>query len=131
MDSSETSDTRDLDEVFPGIWVGGQRASEDKERLQSLNIKHVLNTATQLPKCFEGDFNYLKLDLLDAAHERLGPHIPTAIAFIKAAVDAEEPILVHCMAGQSRSVSMVLAYMIQEHHFALNDALAEIKKSRP
>ena len=86
--TGESDGNRDLDQVYPGIWVGGQRAAQDKERLKKIGIKHILNTATQLPNYHKDSFVYLKIDLLDAVHERIISHFPTGVDFIKLAVDS-------------------------------------------
>lgn len=57
-----------------------------------------------------------------------------AIAFIQDSMsDPDSRILVHCASGISRSVSMVLAYLISEHKDITNvdDALAFVRKNRP
>ena len=40
-------------------------------------------------------------------------------------------MLVHCFAGQSRSVALVLAYLVMERGLRLEDALALVRKARP
>lgn len=36
----------DLDEISQNLYLGGKKASSDKERLKSLGIKHILNVTT-------------------------------------------------------------------------------------
>ena len=55
------------------------------------------------------------------------------VSFISDAIANEEQggLLVHCMAGQSRSVTMVIAYLIKIENYTLGDAIGLIKNSRP
>ena len=37
------TNANDLDCVFKNVWIGGQKASLDKDRLKKLGIKYILN----------------------------------------------------------------------------------------
>jgi len=39
-------------------------------------------------------------------------------------------VLVHCFAGVSRSATIVIAYLMQEHGLTLTDALMHVRKQR-
>ena len=59
--------------------------------------------------------------------------IGRAVEFIRVAMkDPDARILVHCASGVSRSVSMVLSYLItQKMYMNLDDALTFVRKNRP
>lgn len=59
--------------------------------------------------------------------------IGRAVEFIRVAMkDPDARILVHCASGVSRSVSMVLSYLITEKMYMnLDDALTFLRKNRP
>lgn len=40
-------------------------------------------------------------------------------------------VLVHCLAGVSRSVTVTVAYLMQKCHLSLNDAYDYVKKCKP
>ena len=65
------------------------------------------------------------------AQENLLLHFPTGIKFVDQAMEQKQKILVHCMAGQSRSASMVLAYLITKQGMTLSDALMAVRQKRP
>jgi len=54
-----------------------------------------------------------------------------AADFIHAALGSRGGVLVHCMAGVSRSVSMVLCFLMLKRDVRLVDALAHVKQRRP
>ena len=58
-------------------------------------------------------------------------HLPAAISFMDDAHSSGGKVLVHCVAGMSRSVSLVLAYLVQrEPRMRLAEALRLVKQKR-
>jgi len=53
------------------------------------------------------------------------------IEFIKTAKQQQQPILIHCMAGVSRSATITIAYFMHQHKMSLKDAAAFVFKKRP
>ncbi|KAK0753690.1 protein-tyrosine phosphatase-like protein, partial [Schizothecium vesticola] len=54
-----------------------------------------------------------------------------AIPFLQAAVEAGKRVLVHCHQGRSRSVSLVVAYLMATEHLSLDEALRAVQLARP
>ena len=50
--------------------------------------------------------------------------------FINQIVDSHNKVLVHCMAGISRSVSMVVYYLMKKHHLNFDDTIDFVKNKR-
>jgi len=59
------------------------------------------------------------------------PMIEIGYNFIDNAVLSNKNILVHCMAGISRSVSMVIYYLMKKHHINYENAITIVKDRRP
>jgi protein-tyrosine phosphatase len=74
------------------------------------------------------NFEYLKLGLKDESSEIISEHFIPAIEFIQKHVDQGKNVLVHCMAGKSRSVTIILAYLIHSQKYSLQDALKLVLK---
>jgi dual specificity phosphatase 12 len=55
----------------------------------------------------------------DTEHENLLDVLPRALAFIDQARQAGN-VLVHCIAGVSRSASIVIAYLMSHYRLALH-----------
>ncbi|VVC92345.1 unnamed protein product [Leptidea sinapis] len=119
-------------EILPNLYLGNSTNSEDCEALARHNIKYVLNVTPDLPNTFEAEgcgINYLKIPIADHWSQNLSVHFPQAIRFIEEAMSAGCGVLVHCVAGVSRSVTVTLAYLMQRHRLSLRDAF-ELVRSR-
>jgi dual specificity phosphatase 12 len=53
---------------------------------------------------------------VDSADQRICDHFETATAFIAAALGGDGCVLVHCKHGQSRSATIVAAYLMHTQH---------------
>jgi protein-tyrosine phosphatase len=51
--------------------------------------------------------------------------------FIEKQLADDKKIIVHCMAGISRSVSLVLSYLMYKYKMSYEKALATVRKNRP
>lgn len=58
------------------------------------------------------------------------PMIEIGYHFINQIVDSQDKVLVHCMAGISRSVSMVVYYLMKRYHLNFDDAIDFVKRKR-
>ncbi|XP_039748819.1 dual specificity protein phosphatase Mpk3 isoform X1 [Pararge aegeria] len=119
-------------EILPNLYLGNSTNSEDCEALARHNIKYILNVTPDLPNTFEADgcgISYLKIPIADHWSQNLAVYFPQAIRFIEEAMTARCGVLVHCVAGVSRSVTVTLAYLMQRHRLCLRDAF-ELVRSR-
>lgn len=112
------------------IVLGGREEANDRQLLKNFGVTHVLNVAQQLPNYHEGSFIYLKIPILDAPDVELLPHVKIVSTFISHVENVNGRVLVHCIAGVSRSVSLILMYMISAHKICLLNAYNHIKSLR-
>ena len=64
---------------------------------------------------------------MDVPWENIGRHLPGAVRFIKDAIKSGGTVFVHCYAGQSRSATCVIAYLMQEKNWSLFQAMGYVK----
>merc|ERR1711964_92743 len=57
-------------------------------------------------------------------------HFKSVFSFIDNAIEGGGKVLVHCNKGQSRSVSIIIAYLMKKHDFSYDEALDRIQKKR-
>eukprot|EP00898_Chlorokybus_atmophyticus_P001862 jgi/Chlat1/2677/Chrsp18S02985 len=114
--------------VIPGLYLSAVGAVRNITVLRKLNITHVVTVMVErklkLPGC-----EHMVIPVLDAVSTRINEHFDAACKFIDEA-RLKGNILVHCYAGRSRSVTIVMAYLIKCQHMTLQDALASVRTVR-
>ena len=120
------------------------RIATDLSKLESLGVTHVLNTAegTGSNQILTGsdfygtDIKYFGIPGSDEESFDLSEYFDQGADFIREAIGTRDnpnkngKILVHCMAGVSRSATIVLVYMIRDHQMDLLDALKTARRKR-
>lgn len=118
-------------EIEPGLFLGSVGAASNKAVLKSLNITHVLLVANALVPAYPRDFKYKQVEVLDSEDTNLVQHFEECFSFIDEAKREGCGVLVHCFAGRSRSVTVIVAYLMRTHHMSLSEALELVRSKRP
>ncbi|EFJ10352.1 hypothetical protein SELMODRAFT_418983 [Selaginella moellendorffii] len=118
-------------EIEQGLYLGSIGAAFHKAALQNVQITHILTIANALEMPFTRDFKYKRVEVLDSADSNLASHFDDCFAFIDEAKASGGAVLVHCFAGRSRSVTVIVAYLMKSHRWNLSRALELVKSKRP
>jgi protein-tyrosine phosphatase len=92
------------------------------------NISHVLTVAHNLPPVFPDNFKYKNIAIYDFPHYDISKHFKEGISFIREGVVKGKGVLVHCQMGISRSVTMILAYLMTYEGLSYSNALKNVKE---
>ncbi|XP_067403028.1 dual specificity protein phosphatase 9 [Emydura macquarii macquarii] len=132
MDSEGASPPSYPVQILPHLYLGSARDSANMETLARLGIRYVLNVTPNLPNLFEEQdgFHYKQIPISDHWSQNLARFFPEAIAFIDEALAQNSGVLVHCLAGVSRSVTVTVAYLMQHLSLPLNDAYELVKRKK-
>ncbi len=118
--------------VFSNLLIGSVEESFNHKILDAFGITHILNNASELNICSRIDRVYVKHGIPDDCDEGdIRSIMDSSIAFISNAQANCGVVMVHCLEGKSRSVCVVLAYMVCKLHWDFNTALSYIKTLRP
>lgn len=126
-------------EVIPGLWLSGVAFEHDLPTWCHKNgFTHILNAAgSYSQKMFyhihhnEYGIKYLGLDIDDTVGYPLQPYMSHAQDFIEHGLNEKGKILIHCVWGQSRSVSCLIYFMMMKWNIKYDSALEIIRKVRP
>lgn len=109
--------------------MGSIGAANNKSLLKSLNISHILTVARLLPE-HPNDFVYKIVELADREDTNIEQHFDECFNFIDEAKSMGGAVLVHCFVGRSRSVTVVVAYLMKKQGMSLSQALGHVRSKR-
>ncbi|KAL1517569.1 hypothetical protein ABEB36_001314 [Hypothenemus hampei] len=118
-----------MNKVLPGLYVGNYRDSKDASQLAKHNITHILSihdTARRI----HSDKYYLCVMASDTPDQNLTQYFSLCNDFIHAARLRDGNVLIHCLAGMSRSVTVAVAYIMSVTTLNSKDALKVVRAGR-
>ena len=119
----------DIDEIIENLYLGNFSASENIQQLKDLGIKKVLSVIdfNDFPNYKDENIIHKSVEVSDFDYQNIIQYFGECLNFIK----GEEKVLVHCMAGASRSATIVIAYLMWIQKMKFDDALHFVKSKRP
>lgn len=115
--------------IIDGLYLGNARNSRDYYELKDKNIKSIVNCTIEFPNYFPDDFNYHKVSILDENRQKISGYLKDATEFIHGRIK-DGGVLVHCFMGASRSVAIVVAYLVRYHGMSVDEAIYKIDRLR-
>ncbi|KAB5577360.1 hypothetical protein PHYPO_G00208990 [Pangasianodon hypophthalmus] len=117
--------------IRPYLLLGSQDAAHDFGTLKKYKVTHILNVAYGVENAFSDLFVYKTLSILDLPDTDIISHLHECAQFIDQAKAEKGVVLVHCNNGVSRSVSVVIGYLMWREGQSFDDAFSQVKSSRP
>ncbi|KAE9587371.1 hypothetical protein Lal_00004400 [Lupinus albus] len=129
---SEAASTERPSIVTNTLLIGGALAARSVYTLQYLGITHILclctNEIGQSDSQFPDLFQYKNFYVCDNEDSNISDIFEEACDFIDRVEQTGQKILVHCFEGRSRSVTLVLAYLMLKKKFTLLEAWNALKR---
>ncbi|XP_003975344.1 dual specificity protein phosphatase 22-B isoform X4 [Takifugu rubripes] len=119
-----------INKVLPDLYLGNFKDARDREQLARNNITHILSIHDSAAPILK-EMTYLCIPAADLPTQNLTQHFKQSIMFMHESRLKGEGCLVHCLAGVSRSVTLVVAYIMTVTRLGWSDALAAVKAARP
>ncbi|XP_040827037.1 dual specificity protein phosphatase 8 isoform X2 [Ochotona curzoniae] len=112
-----------LTRILPHLYLGSQKDVLNKDLMTQNGISYVLNASNSCPKPdFICESRFLRIPINDNYCERLLPWLDTSIEFIDKAKLSSCQVIVHCLAGISRSATIAIAYIMKTMGMSSDDA---------
>lgn len=114
------------------LYLASRRSAQGQKTLDRLKITHVLSILDDSRELtIPGNRVHHRISLDDLESENLLAILPEAVAWVNAAMgDDNARIMVHCEHGVSRSASVVIAWLMKDREWGLEDSLAFVKEKR-
>jgi protein-tyrosine phosphatase/Leucine-rich repeat (LRR) protein len=120
------------DKVMDFVYLGSLRTAQCNEVYKDLDIKYVLTAGRNLDVFLPEGMIQLELPLDDVPGENISLFFKDAFHFIDSAIKEQKGVLLHCFAGLSRSVTVMVAYLMKTRYpLSMEDALTLVKQARP
>lgn len=117
------------------LFVGSSGAARNVKGLRKRGVTHVVNASAIVPCYFmnnpNGAFSYLKIPIFDDGSVDIVSYFEEVHAFMEQGLSGHGGVLVHCCAGQSRSVAFVMSYLMWKKGLDVDEALRAVQEVRP
>ncbi|XP_063053373.1 dual specificity protein phosphatase 8 isoform X2 [Engraulis encrasicolus] len=118
--------------ILPHLYLGSQKDVLNKELMAQHGVTYVLNASNTCPKPeFIQESHFMRIPVNDNYCEKLLPWLDKTNAFIDKAKVSNCRVIVHCLAGISRSATIAIAYIMKTMGLSSDDAYRFVKDKRP
>ena len=129
-------------QILSYLYIGNKNHAKSLKILAQYEIKYIINCTPKrsddrengcsnyFEKQKEIGLTYQRIPILDNRGENIIPYIEIVYRFIEESRHYGN-ILVHCHKGISRSVSMVIGYLMKKNELTYDEALTHIQMFRP
>ncbi|CAL8358691.1 unnamed protein product [Lota lota] len=121
-----------LTRILPHLYLGSQKDVLNKDLMAQNGITYVLNASNTCPKPdFISESHFMRIPVNDNYCEKLLPWLEKTNEFIDKAKVSNCRVIVHCLAGISRSATIAIAYIMKTMGLSSDDAYRFVKDRRP
>lgn len=122
-----------MNSVGERLYLGDAAVAHNKPLLKSRGVTHIVCAASEYQTpIYPEDFDYLNLNIHDEDDQNLLQHFETCLNYIEGALAQQDKVVfVHCIAGVSRSPTIVIAYLMRKEKKNFEDAFTFVKGQRP
>ncbi|KAK6057234.1 dual specificity phosphatase, catalytic domain protein [Cooperia oncophora] len=131
--SSISLNTDGPTQIFPFMYLGSQQDALDEEKMKKYGITHVVNLSISCPrpKIIENDKNFFRIPVNDSYQEKLSQYFDEAWTFLEKVRTEGKVVLIHCLAGISRSPTLAISYVMRYKNMSSEEAYRLVKEKRP
>ena len=119
---AEFLDPTDITEIFTNqLYISNYQTAKNKELVKNLGINTIINVAMELDHDYD-NIKVYKYHLDDKHHFKITNFLDKIADLINEKINSGHMVLIHCMAGKSRSATFILAYLMKYKGMNLDEA---------
>ncbi|CAI4229622.1 unnamed protein product [Auanema sp. JU1783] len=120
-------------QILPFLFLGSQQDALDEESIRKHKITHVLNLSIACPRAASIilEENFMRIPVNDNYQEKLSPFFDEAYNFLERVRKSKANVLIHCLAGISRSPTVAISYIMKHKRMSSDEAYRFVKERRP
>ncbi len=119
--------------IIDNIYIGSAFNAASSSIISEFNIKYIINVTNNINNYFENqNVKYTNIPIRDNNQDLIDNYLENAYQSIinYQSQHLNDNILIHCFFGASRSVCVVIYYLMRKHKMCLDDALIFMKQRR-
>jgi len=120
--------------ITPRIYLGSfRRGAKQYDGLKLLGITHILTVGNDMsPAPYPTDFTYKIIKIDDHPDQDISIYFEECLNFLNEAMNenTQNRVLIHCMAGISRSATITIAYLMKYHKLPFVEAIERVRQRR-
>ena len=116
--------------ITENLFIGDIHSPYNKNFLKDNDISTIITAIAGMEPIYPKEFEYLNINIIDINTQEIIDQFDSVNEFIDSIIEKNEKILVHCVCGVSRSVSLVIAYLIYSKRISFKKALEIVKEKR-
>ena len=123
-----------MTEIVPGLYLSGLEEVMCECERHTAGITHILNVAAEIEADRAPEYVYKHVGIGDDdGSDDISDILGECVDWVERALSGEpgNRVMVHCWSGVSRSVCVVLAYLVHRRGYTLGDAYAMVLLKRP
>eukprot|EP01100_Stratorugosa_tubuloviscum_P003471 TRINITY_DN1846_c0_g1_i2.p1 TRINITY_DN1846_c0_g1~~TRINITY_DN1846_c0_g1_i2.p1 ORF type:complete len:179 (-),score=58.86 TRINITY_DN1846_c0_g1_i2:82-618(-) len=120
----------EANEIIEGLYLGSIHSALAVESLKQNNINYVLSLVVEENPVLPSQFEHLCIQVYDYTTQDLIVKFAICHEFIDRALASGSKVLVHCMAGISRSPTIVISYLMAKKQMSLLVASSLVRSKR-
>ena len=132
LDNNQIKRDEDYNEILKDfLYISGYKTASTASDLENLKITNIINCSGDLCEnlSFSG-INYLTLNIRDNVSENIECLFFKCIDYINEAREKKGRVLIHCYKGVSRSVSILISYLIYLNKWTYDEAFDFVQSKR-
>lgn len=121
-----------MDWITESIAIGDWRDAQNAELLKQEGVSSILSLIGMFVGKSAEELGVQQLEIIpmqDGPGDDL-PKLTQAVQALQRLTETSPPVLVHCRAGQSRSVAVVAAYLMKSKSLSCDEAIDMIAQKR-
>ena len=132
MDNIEIKKEEDFNEIITDfLYISGYKTASTPCDLQNLKITNIINCSGDLcENLYFSGIDYLTLNIRDNVSENIECLFFKCINYINEAKEKKGKVLIHCYKGVSRSVSVLISYLIYLNKWTYDEAFDFVQSKR-
>ncbi|KAI6196809.1 Protein-tyrosine-phosphatase [Aphelenchoides besseyi] len=123
-----------ITQLFDHVFLGSQEDALNPTVLKRYDITKVINLSDNGPKSDlipDDELHFKRIPIHDSYQAKICPHFDGAYEFIESAKSSNDKVLIHCLAGISRSPTLAMAYVMRSRLLTCDQAYQFVKNKRP